>query len=209
MSAAVRKQKADPVRNAAIDYFASRSHDAWRRTLLASNPEQKGKLRMRLRGGVMVDINQPWSALHPKAKQDNMRAARDAYDAVRKFPNDREAAARWVHEAWIRRNKADPNQAKALFKPYARLPELEKDKDRAHVDNMKRALAAARRKAPGKRAKKRKTARAPNSVAVDLKTWRELEAAARRLSIALGRAVSPEILVTAAVQAPAERRGKR
>lgn len=209
MPSAVKKRKADPKRDAALDYFASRSHDAWRRTLLTTDPEQKGKLRMRLRGGVMVDVNQPWAALHARAKQDNMRAARDAYDAVRKYPNDREAAAKYVHDAWIRRNKADPNQAKALFKPYARLPEVEKDKDRAHVDNMKRALAATRKQAPRKGASKRTKGRVAPGLALDLDTWRQLEAAARRLSTALGRAVTPETLVVAAVQSPSARRGKR
>ena len=52
----------------------------------------------------------------PKAKADNKRAAYDAYDAVKKFPNDREAAADYVHERWIKRNKGDTSQPKALFK---------------------------------------------------------------------------------------------
>jgi hypothetical protein len=191
-----------PAANAAMDYFAGRSHDAWRRTLLKTNPDQKGKPRMRLRGGVMVDINQPWSKLDQRAQQDNMRAARDAYDAVLKFPNDREAASAYVHIAWTKRNKADPSQPKALFKPYRQLPEVEKDKDRAHVDNMKAAMAAVRKgaskKAPRKRAMK---VAATVAVQVDAKAWRRLETAAQKLSMALGRPVAPEALMAAGMDA--------
>lgn len=195
-----RAGKADPTREAAADYFAARSHEAWRRTLLKTSPEQKGKPRLRLRGGVMVDVNQPWAKLHPKAKADNKRAAYDAYDAVKKFPDDREAAAAYVHECWIRRNKKDPSQPKQLFKPYARLPEVEKDKDRAHVDNMRKALAALRRRAPGKTARKTKRA-AVATVRIDAKTWRRLQTAARELSTLLGRTVPPEALLGAGAEA--------
>lgn len=152
--------KVDATPEAAVEYFAARSHNAWRRRLLQTDPKQKGKPRMRLRGGVMVDINQPWSKLDPKAQAENRVAARNAYAAVKKFPKDREAAADYVHRCWMKRNKRDPSQPKALFKPYAQLPEVEKDKDRAHVDVMKQALvrvrAASARKAPAKPRKKAK-----------------------------------------------------
>lgn len=194
-----KAQKADPVLEAAVDHFAARSHDAWRKQLLKTNPEQKGKPRMRERGGVMVDVNQPWSKLHPKAKADNMRAARDAYAAVKKFPNDREAAAAYVHECWIKRTKSDPSQPKNLFKPYRALPKVEKDKDRAHVDQMRAAIAAvsarARKKAPRKAVSK--------TVKIDAKTWARLEAAARDLSAALGREVAADALVAAGIEAVA------
>ena len=196
MAAKAKKQKRDRGAAAAVDYFAARSHDAWRRNLLKTQPKQKGKPRMRLRGGVMVDVNQPWSKLHPKAKADNKNAAYDAYDAVKKFPNDRDAAAAYVHVRWIARNKGDPNQPKALFKPYASLPEVEKDKDRAHVDNMKKALAAVRTSAPKVKAK-----RAGATVTVDATTWRRLESAAQQLSTAVGRPVPPEALLAAGVEA--------
>jgi len=199
MASARKTPKADPVEDAAVHYFAARSHDAWRRRLLKTNPEQKGKPRMRLRGGVMVDVNQPWAKLHPSAQMDNMRAARDAYAAIRRFPNDREAASEYVHKCWIKRNKKDKSQSKALFKPYHSLPETEKDKDRAHVDNMKKAIAAARRRAP-------KTARKavqPGKVSIrlDAKAWRRLEIAASQLSRSLGREVPPEALLAAGADA--------
>jgi len=200
MPSAAKSRKAAP--NAAIDYFAGRSHDAWRRSLLKINPEQKGKPRMRLRGGVMVDINQPWSKLDPRAKQDNMRAARDAYDAVRKFPDDREAASDYVHQAWMKRNKADPSQPRALFKPYRRLLEVEKDKDRAHVDRMKAAMAVVR-KGAAKKASRKISAKTPPTIAVhvDAKAWRRLTAAAQKLSAAMGQSVAPEALLAAGMEA--------
>ncbi len=203
MAAKRPARKADPIATAAVEYFSARSHDAWRRNLLKTNPEQKGKPRMRLRGGVMVDVNQPWSRLHPKAQTDNKRAAYDAYEAVCRHPDDREAAAARVHAHWIRRNKRDPNQPKELFKPYAELSEVEKDKDRAHVDRMKAALAAVRRQKDAKPAKTRKPKRttARTAVEVDTRVWRRLETAAEGLSAALGRKVAPEALLAAGAEA--------
>jgi hypothetical protein len=204
MPSARKTAKSDPVQDAAVDYFAARSHEAWRKRLLKTNPEQKGKPRMRLRGGVMVDVNQPWAKLDPKAKSDNKRAARDAFDAVKKFPADREAAAEYVHQCWIKRNKNDPSQPKALFKAYARLTEVEKDKDRAHVDRMKAALAAVRKKAPKKtprKATRAKRAASTMTVEIDAASWRRLEAAAKQLSAALGREVPVDALVSAGVEA--------
>ncbi|MGQ0532578.1 MAG: hypothetical protein ACT4OF_07805 [Caulobacteraceae bacterium] len=204
MAVARKARKADPILEAAIDYFSARSHDAWRKCLLQTNPEQKGKPRMRLRGGVMVDVNQPWSRLDLRTKKDNKRAARDAYEAVKRFPQDREAAAAYVHQCWIKRNKNDASQSKELFKPYARLPEVEKDKDRAHVDRMKQAIAAVRKRATKKApAKKGKRAVAFKTLRVDAKTWRRLETAAKDLSKLLGRDVTPEALMAAGVEAVA------
>jgi len=117
MAKAAKAKKVAAAKEAAADYFSSRSHNAWRKRLFETNPEQRGQPRMRLRGGVMVDINKPWASLDPKAKADNKRAAYDAYDAVMRFPDDREAAANYVHERWIARNKGDATQPKALFKP--------------------------------------------------------------------------------------------
>jgi len=199
MAKAAKTKKVAPAKEAAADYFSSRSHNAWRKKLLETDPSQRGKPRMRLRGGVMVDINKPWATLDPKAKADNKRAAYDAYDAVMRFGDDREAASNYVHERWIARNKGDASQPKALFKAYAKLPEVEKDKDRAHVDRMKKAIAATSpKKRPAKKAKA-----AFKTVRVDAKAWARLEAAAKDLSKALGRKVSPETLFIAGVEAVA------
>jgi hypothetical protein len=201
MPSARNGQKPDRELEAAVEYFSARSHEAWRRNFRKNNPKEADKPRMRMRGGVMVDVNQPWPKLHSKAQSDNKRAARDAYLAVKKFPSDREAAAEHVHVAWIKRNKNDASQPKALFKPYARLPEVEKDKDRAHVDNMKKALAAVR-----KRPAPRKTKRAAPSAAtvqIDAKAWKQLQSAAKQVSAALGREVSAELLLAAGAQAMA------
>jgi hypothetical protein len=201
---ASKARKADPVLEAAVDYFSARSHDAWRKRLLETNPDQKGKPRMRLRGGVMVDINQPWVKLDPKAKAENKIAARDAYDAVKLFPKDREAAADYVHKCWIRRNKSDKSQPKELFRPYSKLQEVEKDKDRAHVDRMKLAIAAVSKRTP-KKAPRRAATKQPafKTIRVDAKTWRRLEAAARDISAAVGRDIAPEALIAAGVEAVA------
>ncbi|MEQ1493983.1 MAG: hypothetical protein ABL932_25920, partial [Terricaulis sp.] len=100
-----------------------------------------------------------------------------------------------VHVRWMARNKGDKSQPKALFKPYARLPEAEKDKDRAHVDRMKAALRAV--------SPKKKTLRraASKSVRLDAKTWARLEKAARQLSKAMGSDVTAEALLVAGAEA--------
>ena len=204
MAVARKAKEADSVMEAAVDYFSGRSHDAWRKTLLKTNPEQRGQPRMRLRGGVMVDINQPWSKLDRRAKDDNKRAARVAYAAVKRFPDDRVAAANFVHEAWIKRNKNDKSQPKELFKAYARLSEVEKDKDRAHVDRMKQAIAAVRK--PVKKHVAKKKAKRParlKTVRLDATVWARLEIAAKDLSKALGRRVTPEALLVAGAEAVA------
>ncbi len=201
MASARKAQKSDPIRDAAIEHFAARSHNAWRKRFHETNPAEKAKPRMRRRGGVMVDVNQPWAKLHAKAKADNMRAARDAYDAVKRFPNDREAASAYVHECWIKRNKGDASQPKALFKPYDKLPEVEKDKDRAHVDQMKRSIAAVKRA----REKTRPLA-APKglpALQLDFRASRRLQAAAKELSKVLGREVPGEVLLNAGVEVAA------
>lgn len=206
-------QNNDAEAQRAADYVAGDMHDSWRKDFLKNNPAERGKPRMRMRDGAMVDVNQPWAKLHPKAKADNMRAARDAYDAVTKFPKNREAAAKRVHDLWIKRNKADPNQPKDLFKPYAKLPEVEKDKDRAHVDAMTKAIAAVRKSvkkvAPGKAkagkksAPKAKRANGAASVKIDAQAWKRLQASAKKLSSALGRDVAPELLLAAGADAMA------
>lgn len=200
MAKAAKAKKVAPLKEAAADYFSSRSHNAWRKRLFETNPEQRGQPRMRQRGGAMVDINKPWATLDPRAKADNKRAAYDAFDAVMRFPDDREAASNYVHERWIARNKGDASQPKALFKAYAKLPEVEKDKDRAHVDRMKKAIAAV---SPKKAAKKAKAVPAYKMVRVNAQAWARLEAASRSLSKALGRKVTPETLFIAGIEAVA------
>lgn len=188
---------ANEILDQAVEYFAARSHNAWRRKFHKAQPDLKAKPRLRLRGGARVDINKPWKDLDPKAQADNRIAARDAYQAVIKHPDDREAAADYVHRRWIARNKADPSQPKALFKPYAALPEGEKDKDRAHVDAMKAALRAVNAKKP----RPRKTVRRAPSIELGPAIHARLEAAAKRLSAQLGRQVTSDELARAAVEA--------
>ena len=183
---------------AAVEYFASRSHDAWRRQFHKANPKERTLPRLRMRGGKMVDINKPWKDLDPRAKADNKIAAYAAYAAIQKFPNDREKASDYVHKQWIKRNRSDPSQPKTLFRPYSALPEVEKEKDRAHIDRMKAALAAL---AKTPKAPKKKGARA---LALDARSAVRLKAAAARLSAALGRTVSAEMLMAAGVNAVLE-----
>jgi hypothetical protein len=201
-------KKKDEIAEAAVDYFAARSHNAWRRKLLETNPGQRGRPRMRRRGGVLVDVNKPWATLDAKAKADNRLAAYAAYQAIQKFPGDREAAAAYVHQAWIRRNKGDSSQPKELFKPYAELPEAEKDKDRAHIDNMKKAIAAAQKQmrktsSPRKAAKAKRTRARVRATTLSFSAgdMRRIEAARKKLSQLFGRSVPVEAVVLAGADA--------
>lgn len=187
---------------AAVDYFAARSHDAWRKQFHETNPQERDLPRMRERGGKMVDINKPWKDLDPKAKADNKIAAYAAAEAIEKYPDDREKAAAYVHKQWIKRNKGDPNQPKALFEPYASLAEVEKDKDRAHIDRMKAAFAAVKKaRKSKKKIEKAAPQKASAALTLDASSSARLEAAAARLSEVLGRTVSAEALLVAGVEA--------
>lgn len=187
---------ANEILDQAVEYFAARSHNAWRRQFHKSTPKEANKPRLRMRGGAMVDINRAWKDLDPKAQADNRIAARAAYEAVVKHPRDREAAAEYVHKKWIARNKADPNQPKELFAPYAKLPEVEKDKDRVHVDRMQAALKAVS-------AKQRTQRKAPAKPSVTLTPalHARLDRAATKLSRQIGRVVSADELARAAIEA--------
>ena len=178
----------------AAEAYAARSHAAWRKQFHKDNPAEKAKPRMRMRNGVLVDVNRPWAKLNPAAKADNLAAARAAYAAVMKFPDDREAAADYVHKQWIARNKADKHQPRALFKPYASLPEVEKDKDRAHIDQMKQALGKRAKAAPAKK-------QAAPALAFSAQDRRKLEGARKRVAAALGRDVALEALIVASAEA--------
>lgn len=203
------------VGEASVEAFAAEAHTAWRRRMLKDNPAQRGRPRMRMRGGEMVDVNQPWKSLHPNAQMDNRQAARDALEAVRKFPADREAAAAHVHKLWIKRNKGDPNQPAALMKSYASLPEAEKDKDREHVDRMRALLARAGRRGDrakpkpprvgrksgskpaqrsggGKAAASKRAAGKTKTLRLSPEQWRRLEALAAQMSQMQGRRVTAE-----------------
>ena len=124
-------------------------HDEWRKDFHKRSPDEANKPRMRKRLDpktkkmVDVDVNKPGAEFvrHPAVAHDYKKAGEAAHDAVMKHRDkkgavDVEAAASHVHDAWIERNKHDPNQNKDLFKPYHELPDHEKEKDRQHVRRM-------------------------------------------------------------------------
>ena len=201
--------KTNDVSEAAVEYFAEHSHNAWLKAFRKNNPAEKAKPRLRMRGGKLIDINKPWKDLDPKAQAENRVAARDAYAAVTKFPKDREAASAFVHECWIKRNKKDPNQPKALFAPYAKLPEVEKDKDRQHIDVMKEALMAVKKKAPKavpkkvvkSAAKAKSSSKAGVAAKFDPATAQKLGSIAAELSALTGRKLTAEQVALAGAQA--------
>lgn len=120
-----------------ITQFASAAHEAWRRSL---PPNEQNEPRERSKnGGPKADINVPFDQLHPTAQQENLAAGIAAEQAVKKFPNDIEKAAEYIHIEWMKRNPRDNSNA-AQHKPYDELPEIEKEKDRVHVRTMMNLL---------------------------------------------------------------------
>ena len=121
----------------AVQQFASDAHEEWRRSL---PPNEQNVPRMRSKnGGPKADINVPFDQLHPTAQQENLAAGIAAEQAVKKFPNDIEKAAEYIHIEWMKRNPKDDYTA-AQHKPYDELPEIEKEKDRVHVRTMMNLL---------------------------------------------------------------------
>jgi len=117
----------------AVQQFASAAHEAWRRSL---PPNEQNEPRMRSKnGGPKADINVPFDQLHPTAQQENLAAGIAAEQAVKKFPNDIEQAAEYIHIEWMKRNPQDDYNA-AQHKSYDELPEIEKEKDRVQVRTM-------------------------------------------------------------------------
>jgi len=121
----------------AVQQFASAAHEAWRRSL---PPNEQNEPRQRSKnGGPKADINVPFDQLHPTAQQENLAAGIAAEQAVKKFPNDIEKAAEYIHIEWMKRNPQDDYNA-AQHKSYDELPEIEKEKDRVQVRTMMELL---------------------------------------------------------------------
>jgi hypothetical protein len=120
----------------AVSQFASMAHDEWRKNFDPTGTKPRVKKNS---DGTEGDINVPFEKLHPDWQKENLAAGHAAEDAVRKFPNDIEKAAEYIHIEWMKRNpKADYNAAQHV--PYAQLPEDEKEKDRVHVRTMMQLL---------------------------------------------------------------------
>lgn len=67
-------------RDSIVDHFAAMAHDNWKKGLAASG--HVGPRMKKAEDGTPVDINVPWSELHPDWKKENLAAGSSAYDAV-------------------------------------------------------------------------------------------------------------------------------
>jgi len=116
-----------------IKAFASQAHEEWRKGF---DPSGSGKERIKKNSdGTHGNINVPFHKLHPDWQHENLAAGAAAHHAVTHHGDNMEAAADHVHKEWMKRNpKAEWNADQ--HKPYAELPEHEKEKDRVHVRTM-------------------------------------------------------------------------
>ena len=120
----------------AVQQFASMAHEEWRKNFDPTGSKPRIKKNS---DGTEGDINVPFSELHPDWQRENLAAGNAAEHAVKKFPNDIEQAAEYIHIEWMKRNpKGDWNAAQHVS--YGALPEEEKEKDRVHYRNMKQSL---------------------------------------------------------------------
>ena len=118
--------------NPAIVQFASKAHEEWRKNF---DPTGKKERIKKNSDGTEGNINVPFEKLHPDWQKENLAAGKAAFDAVNKFKEDEEAAAKYIHDEWMRRNpKGEWNAAQHV--PYEDLSETEKEKDRVHVRTM-------------------------------------------------------------------------
>jgi hypothetical protein len=121
----------DPVTN-----FASLAHEEWRKNYDPTGTKPRIKKNS---DGSEGDINQSFHKIHPDWQKENLAAGQAALEAVKRFPDDEERAAEFIHIQWMRRNpKADYNAAQHV--PYEQLSQEEKEKDRVHVRTMKKLL---------------------------------------------------------------------
>jgi hypothetical protein len=121
----------DPVSN-----FASLAHEEWRKNYDPTGTKPRIKKNS---DGSEGDINQSFHKIHPDWQKENLAAGQAALEAVKRFPDDEERAAEFIHIQWMRRNpKADYNAAQHV--PYEQLSDEEKEKDRVHVRTMKKLL---------------------------------------------------------------------
>ena len=112
--------------------FASKAHDEWRKNFDPTGTKERIKKNS---DGTEGNINVPFEELHPDWKKENLAAGQAAMMAVKRFPNNIEQAAEYIHNEWMKRNpKADYNAAQHIA--YDQLPEDEKEKDRVHVRTM-------------------------------------------------------------------------
>jgi len=120
-----------------IRTFASNAHEAWRKEYQEKNGNTP---RIKKNSdGSEGDINVPFHKLHPDWQKENLAAGKAALEAVKKHPDDREAASEHIHNEWMKRNpKGDWNASQHV--PYKELSDEEKDKDRAHYDQMKNII---------------------------------------------------------------------
>ena len=122
----------------AVHQFASLAHEEWRRNFDSTGTKTRIKKNS---DGTEGDINVPFDKLHPDWQKENLAAGEAAERAVKKFPDDIEKAAEYIHIKWMKRNpKADYNAAQHV--PYDELPEDEKEKDRVHVRTMMNLLGS-------------------------------------------------------------------
>ena len=122
----------------AVTQFASMAHEEWRKNFDPTGTKERIKKNS---DGTEGDINVPFEKLHPDWQKENLAAGRAAEDAVKKFPDDIEKAAEYIHIEWMKRNpKADYNAAQHVA--YDQLPEDEKEKDRVHVRTMMKLMGS-------------------------------------------------------------------
>jgi hypothetical protein len=118
-----------------INQFASNAHEEWRKGFdsVYAGTGIPAKQRIKKNSdGTEGDINVPFEELHLDWKKENLAAGKAAIEALRKFPNNIEDAADFVHQQWMKRNPKEEWNASQHIS-YSELSPEEKNKDRVQV----------------------------------------------------------------------------
>ena len=124
--------------------FASMAHEDWRKNfdVVYASTGTVSKTRIKKNSdGTEGDINVPFEQLHEDWQKENLLAGNAAIEAFASldisvdYMDQIEEAASYVHDRWMERNpKQDWNTSQHV--PYSKLPENEKEKDRAQIITM-------------------------------------------------------------------------
>ena len=124
------------IRSELEEALASQMHDIWRTSVKGKQDRPDRDLDGNKIPGTSTDINVPFSQLTPGWQAYNSVLAIKYIEGFRDsmYTKDIEILSYLIHEIWMANNEWDKANKPELFVSYSKLPEVEKDKDRALAD---------------------------------------------------------------------------
>lgn len=126
-----------------IEELSAVVHEKWRELTYPNEPN-KEHLRPEFKndGDKLVNINITYSELNSVWKKTNNKAVEIALLSYSKFPENRENAASFIHDEWMKANDYLKTNTKYsyLFVSYNELNKIEKEKDALQYDTIKNKI---------------------------------------------------------------------